>query len=262
MNRILNKIKEIIDSNIELYLPHVKISDLEKDGEIYYMNGKNGTEFDWYVNDKLPAFMVFYNDEANLGAIKLLLYNDGGILVYIYDEKGKKLIKEVKTHLDVNETDIFELAVILRNEADDNKIWDASIERINTDIEVNDEKINEFKENKKYYNATKNRKIILNLKSYVSKKITEEGWKVGYMERNEPYNEEDSGWSFFAGNEDDEYTSDYRNIQLISVGNVWQHLDSDIFKYIDMPIGTKLIRISSDAFEIDKNDKEIYMVKR
>lgn len=262
MNRILNKIKEIIDSNIKLYLPHVKTSDLENDGAIYYMNGKDGTEFEWYVNNKLPPFMVFYNDEANLGAIKLLLYNDGGIVVYIYDEKGKKLIQEVNTHFDVNETDIFELAVILRNVADDNKIWDADIESINTDIEVDDEKLNEFKENKKYYTAMKNRKIILNLKSYVSKKITEEGWKVGYMERNEPYNEQDSGWSFFAGNEDDEYTSDVKNIELIYVGNVWQQLDSDIFKYIDMPVGTKLIRVSPEAFEIDKNDKPIYMVKR
>ncbi|MDE6026203.1 MAG: DUF2185 domain-containing protein [Lachnospiraceae bacterium] len=238
------------------------MSDLENDGAIYYMNGKDGTEFEWYVNDKLPPFMMFYNDEANLGAIKLLLYNDGGIVVYIYDEKGKKLIQEVNTHLDVNETDIFELAVILRNEADDNKIWDADIQSINTDIKVDDEKLNEFKENKKYYTAMKNRKIILNLKSYVSKKITEEGWKVGYMERNEPYNEQDSGWSFFAGNEDDDYTSDARNIELIYVGNVWQQLDSDIFKYIDMPVGTKLIRISPEAFEVDKNDKPIYMVKR
>jgi len=43
---------------------------------------------------------------------------------------------------------------------------------------------------------------------------------------------------------------------------VWQRLDSDIFKYIDMPTVTKLIRISSNEFEIDKNDKEIYMQKR
>lgn len=41
-----------------------------------------------------------------------------------------------------------------------------------------------------------NKRIILNLYSYVSKKIIEEGWKVGYMERNEPFREEDSGWSF------------------------------------------------------------------
>lgn len=262
MNQILKKMKEVIESNRKLYLSHVKNSDLENDGSIYYMNGRDGTEFDWYVNDKLPPFMVFYNDEDNLGAIQLLLYNDGKIVLYIYDDKGKKLIKEVRTHLNVDEEDIFKLAVILRNEADDKHVWGADIEDINTDIVVTDKKINEFKENKKNYNTIKNKKIILSLKSYVSKKITKEGWKVGYMERSEPVNEEDSGWIFLAGNENDEYMSDYRNIELASVGYVWQQLDPDIFKYIDMPVGSKLIRISLEDFEIDKNDKEIYMVKR
>lgn len=262
MNRVLNEIKEIIDKNIRLYLPHVKAADLENDGAIYYMNGRNGTEFEWYVNDKLPPFMVFYNDEANLGAIKLLLYNDGGIELYVYDEKGKKLIQEIHTYLDINDADLLELAVTLRNEADDKNIWGADIESIHTDIVANAEKIKEFKENQKHYHAMRNRKIILNLKSLVSKKIIDEGWKVGYMERNEPLDEQDSGWSFLAGNEDDEYTSDAKNIALMDVGAVWQQFDPDIFKYIDMPAGTKLIRISSNAFEIDKNDKEIYMEKR
>lgn len=262
MNRVLKEIQKLISSNLALYLPHVKAGDLENDGAIYYMNGKDGTEFDWYVNDKLPPFMVFYNDEANLGAIKLLLYHDGGAVIYIYDEKGQKLIKEVTARLDVKEAELLELAVLLRNEADDNNIWGADIEKINTDITVNDKMISEFQENRKNYIALKNRKMILGLRAYVSKKITKEGWKVGYMERSEPFREGDSGWSFFAGNEDDQYTSDAGNIELMFVGNVWQQFDPDIIKYIDMPIGTRLIRISSDSFETDKNDREIYMVKR
>lgn len=67
---------------------------------------------------------------------------------------------------------------------------------------------------------------------------------------------------FAAGSEDDEYLSSPENLTLVMVGVVWQRLDKDIFKYIDMPAGTKLIRISPDEFEADKNDKEIYMVKR
>ena len=52
MNRILNEIKEIIKQNLNKYLPEVKPIDLEENGTVFYMNGKNGTEFDWYVNGR------------------------------------------------------------------------------------------------------------------------------------------------------------------------------------------------------------------
>lgn len=81
------------------------------------------------------------------------------------------------------------------------------------------------------------------------------------MRRDKPVNENDSGWSFMAGNEDDEYYNDYKNIALVSVQEVYQ-LDPDILGYIENPAGTALIRISSNEFEIDKNDKEIFMEKR
>ena len=57
------------------------------------------------------------------------------------------------------------------------------------------------------------------------------------------------------------YINDYKNIALVSVREVYQ-LDPYIWNYIDNPVGTRLIRISSNEFEIDKNDKEIFMEKR
>lgn len=261
MNRILNEIKEIIKQNIKEYLPEVKPSDLEENGTVYYMNGKNGTEFDWYVNEHLPSFMVFYNDEQNLGAVKLSIYTDGGVAVYIYGDKGNKVIKEVQTSIEVAENELFNLAVILRSEADEKSVWDASIDKINTDVEITDKEITKFQDTEQYMEPTKNRMKLLNQTAYLSKKILEEGWKVGYMHRDDPINENDSGWSFMAGNEDDEYCDDYKNIALVSVHEVYQ-LDPDIWNYIDNPVGTELIRISSNEFEIDKRDKEIFMEKR
>lgn len=170
MNRILNEIKQLISKNINIYLPQVKLSDLEENGMVYYMNGKNGTEFDWYVNDKISDFMTFYNDEKNLGAVKLTLYNNGGVSLYIYDDNGSKFIKEVETHIEASENEIFQLAVTLKNEADDNGIWDASIENINTDIEITNDKIDEFRNDKKYFETMRNKKIMFNLHAYVSKK--------------------------------------------------------------------------------------------
>lgn len=261
MNRILNEIKIIIKENLHEYLPDVKNSDLEEDGMVYYMNGKNGTEFEWYVNEQLPCFMVFYNDKQNLGAIKLSIYTNGEVAIYIYGDKGKKLIKEVNSFIDVEESELFKLAVMLKNEADDKRLWDTSIDRINTDIEVNQEQIERFKESEEDMIEIKNRFDILHKMAYVSNKIIQDGWKVGFMYREEAVNEDDSGWAFMAGNEDDEYASNSKNITLLSLEQVYQ-LDPDIWKYIYEPIGTKLIRISSNEFEIDKNDKEIYTEKR
>ena len=123
-----------------------------------------------------------------------------------------KIIKEVQTSIEVAENELFNLAVILKNEADDKRIWDGSIDKVNTDIEINDEKITEFKNSEKYMEPIKNRMKLLNQTAYISKKVLEEGWKIGYMRRDEAMNENDSGWQFLAGNEDDEYLNKYKNI--------------------------------------------------
>lgn len=91
MHHILIAIKEIIDSNLKLYLPHVASDHLENNGAVYYMNGKDGTEFDWYINEKFPPFIVFYNDKENLGAVCQQL--DSDIFKYIDMPAGTRLIR-------------------------------------------------------------------------------------------------------------------------------------------------------------------------
>lgn len=261
MNRILNEIKEIIKKNINEYLPEVKPSDLEENGTVYYMNGKNGTEFDWYVNEHLPSFMVFYNDEQNLGAAKLLIYANGKVVLYLYEDKGNKLIKEIETSIEIIEDELFKLAVILKNETEDKDIWDESIDKVNMDVEITEEEITKFQDSEQYMKPTKNRMNLLNKMAYLSKKVSEDGWKVGYMCREEAMNENDSGWQFLAGNEDDKYLNNNKNCLLVHVQDVYQ-LDPDIWNYIDNPVGAELIRISSNEFEIDKKNKEIFVEKR
>lgn len=36
---------------IKEHMPDLSFDDLEEGGKVYYMNGKNGTEFDWFVNE-------------------------------------------------------------------------------------------------------------------------------------------------------------------------------------------------------------------
>ncbi len=252
MNRILidiqRKIQDAMKENMSMVSPDV----LEGNGKIYYMNGKNGTEYDWFVNNHLPYFMIFYNDEKNLGAAKATVYVDGGIDIYLYDENGEHLAKEVQIYLDIDESDLLKLAVCLRCNADDKKIWDASIDSIESDV-LPDETVEKgFLDNRKYYEPSIRRKEIMSKLCVVSKKVTRDGWKVGFMLREEPHDDEDSGWQFFAGDEDDEYINDVEHVELCKVYSI-AGIDPAVIKHIDSPVGARLIRKSSDEFEEDKN---------
>lgn len=95
-----------------------------------------------------------------------------------------------------------------------------------------------------------------------SNKITKDGWKVGYMYREEPdENIPDSGWRFMQGEETDEYNSNPSNINVLAINTICNY-DSDIIPYLNSPVGTALIRISDHKFEIDKGDKPIYIAKQ
>ncbi len=92
-----------------------------------------------------------------------------------------------------------------------------------------------------------------------SNKITKDGWKVGYMYREEPdEGVPDSGWRFMKGDESEEYNNDSNNVNVFDLNTICNY-DPDIIKYLEYPIGTALIRISRNEFEIDKQDKEIFM---
>lgn len=62
------------------------------------------------------------------------------------------------------------------------------------------------------------------------------------MVREEAEREEDSGWSFMAGNEDDEFIEDYKNIKLLSIAEMCQ-MAPEIQEHIDKLVGTALISI-------------------
>lgn len=77
---------------------------------------------------------------------------------------------------------------------------------------------------------------------FVTQRIMRDGQKIGYLYREEPDREEDSGWRFMCGDESDEYMDDVENICLVSLGAVLSE-DDRILDLLDEPIGT--------AFEFD-----------
>jgi hypothetical protein len=79
---------------------------------------------------------------------------------------------------------------------------------------------------------------------YVTKRVLRDGAKVGYLYREAPDQDDDSGWRFTAGDESDEYMDDADNAAYVSVGRVLSKDDSFI-DLLDAPIGT--------AFERDRD---------
>lgn len=95
----------------------------------------------------------------------------------------------------------------------------------------------------------------------VSDRITKEGWKVGFMYREEPtLGHPDSGWRFFKGDEDEEYSNNANNHHVFALNTICNY-DRDIIPYLHSPIGTYLIRTEDGTFIEDDGTKEIYMVK-
>ncbi len=261
MNKIFEQLSGYMHDSLKKALPDVNASDLEKDGEVFYMNGKNGTEFDWYVNDHLPNFFIFYNDKENLGAVKATLYTDGGLELYVYGEKGHAEPVFFGEKIEATSDEILELAVVLVSEADNKKIWNDDICKINTDIKPQKFDIDIFISHKDDFASSVEFRKLLPKTAIVSKKVREGGYKICYGRRDEPTRETDSGWFFSVGDESNEYINDAKNLELWLINSVLM-FDSSLKNFITSPYGTGLIRVDSDNFEIDHFDKPIFIEKQ
>lgn len=74
-----------------------------------------------------------------------------------------------------------------------------------------------------------------------SNKITVEGYPVGFMYRQKPINEFDSGWHFLSGFEDEDYMKDTNNHDICDVNTIANY-DPSIIRFLDSEIGTAFER--------------------
>jgi hypothetical protein len=82
---------------------------------------------------------------------------------------------------------------------------------------------------------------------FATDKITVDGEPVGFMYREEPDNEIDSGWRFLAGTESEEYLNDSRNLSIWDVNTIANY-DPDIVPYLNAPIRSAFERTEDDDF--------------
>lgn len=96
----------------------------------------------------------------------------------------------------------------------------------------------------------------------VSDMITREGWKVGYMFRDEPLaNQPDSGWHFYKGDESDEYSNDPNNFNVFALNTICNY-DPEIIPYLTRPVGTYLIRTEGGKFIEDDGSQPIHFERQ
>ena len=261
MNKIFEQVRCYMHEALKDALPDIKMSDLEKDGAVFYMNGKNGTAFDWYVNEHLPCFFIFYGDKENLGAVKATLYTDGGMTIYVYGDKGNADPVTTEVTIEAAEEELLGLAVLLTKNADCNKVWDDDITILKADGIPDEKDIEFFLSLEEAHKPMIERRDLLPKTVIVSKKVREGGWKISYGMRTEPTNERDSGWYFCVGDESEEYVNDPKNLEIWAVNSALMY-EPLLNEFITYPYDTAIVRVSEDKFEIDDPSKEIFISKK
>lgn len=127
-DRVKRQVLDYIKSSIRDRFPEITDSMLTENGTIFYMNGNDGTKFDFDMNDRTCEFMSFYKS-SNYGFFKVYVTRDGKITGFAYLEEGhgEAIHLEPKN---VGEKEAKEFARALQKYADDLKKWDSNIEEI------------------------------------------------------------------------------------------------------------------------------------
>ena len=127
-DRVKQQVLDYIKSNIRDRFPEIKDDMLLENGVVYYMNGNDGTGFDFDMNDRTCEFMSFYNS-SDYGFFKVYVTRSGLIDGYAYLEGGHgEAIRLEPKH--VGEKEAKEFARALQLYADNLKKWDCNIEDI------------------------------------------------------------------------------------------------------------------------------------
>ncbi len=122
---IIEKIKGVFAEIREKY-PLITDEDLHNGGAIFYMNGNDGTDFDWNANEHTSEFYMFHENE--IGFIKLYVNKGDTYTAYVYPNGEMSAVETVKGDLD--EGDSLYLTALLYRKADREYIYDGNIDEI------------------------------------------------------------------------------------------------------------------------------------
>lgn len=123
--QLLEQVLDYARAARQKYMPSVSDEDLCDNGAIYYMNGNDGTDFDWNCNGRVCEIMQFYKI-TELGLLKVYPHSDGYIYGYIYGDEGRGEAIELEPEfIGIKETE--KIKDYLEARFDDNELWDEII---------------------------------------------------------------------------------------------------------------------------------------
>ncbi|MEK2654541.1 DUF2185 domain-containing protein [Pseudomonas aeruginosa] len=82
---------------------------------------------------------------------------------------------------------------------------------------------------------------------FVTRRVIDEGKAVGYLYREAPEEENDSGWRLMAGDESDDYMNTAGTTAYVSLGSVL-NADDSILPLLDAPPGRAFERLADGSF--------------
>lgn len=85
--------------------------------------------------------------------------------------------------------------------------------------------------------------------AFITKELLEKNSKIKFAYREKPDNENDSGWRFFTGNENQEYVDNADNLLLCSIADIIKK-DNGIKSILDSEYGTSFERKDDDFVQV------------
>jgi hypothetical protein len=86
--------------------------------------------------------------------------------------------------------------------------------------------------------------------------ITVQGLPVGFMYREKPHNDIDSGWRFLAGRENDEYMANTKNHAVYALNTIANY-DQSIIPLLESPVGSGFERQAAGAQFVPVHDWKV-----
>lgn len=139
--RIITKIEQMFNETREKY-PHITDDMLDSQGAIYYMNGNDGTDFDWNANQRCCEFYIYHKNE--IGFIKLYVEVGDTVTIYVYPNGEMSAVETIEKKLDKG--DSLYLATLLYEKADRKYIYDSIITEIDFTYEPDEYELREMNE--------------------------------------------------------------------------------------------------------------------